>query len=129
MSRKKSRELLFRMVFELCFQIPERVDEEFFALEGLDEENKTFVLSMYEGIKKEFSSIMAIIEKHLKGYTLDRVFKIDLAILILAVYEIKYSKETPVNVVINEAVELAKRYSTDKSYSFINGVLANIVKE
>lgn len=129
MSRKKSREILFRMVFELCFQTPERVDEDFFALEGLDEENRNFVLSMYEGIKKEFNSIIGIIEKNLKGYTLERIFKIDLSILIMAVYEIKYRKETPVTVVINEAVEIAKRYSTEKSYSFINGVLANIIKE
>ena len=129
MSRKKSRELLFKMVFELCFQNPEGVDEDLFALESLDEENKEFVLSMYNGIKNNFNEIVGVVEKHLKGYTLDRVFKVDLAILIMAVYEIKYVKETPINVVINEAVELAKRYSTEKSYSFINGVLANVVKE
>ena len=129
MSRKKSRELLFKMVFELCFQKPEGVDEDLFALDSLDEENKEFILSMYEGIKNNFDEIVSVVEKHLKGYTLDRVFKIDLAILIMAVYEIKYVKETPINVVINEAVELAKKYSTEKSYSFINGVLANVVKE
>ncbi len=128
MSRKKAREVLFRMVFELCFQTPDGVDEEFFAIDGLDEENKKFVLSMYDGIKTGFDSIVKVIEKHLKDYTLDRVFKIDLAILVMAVYEMQNCKDTPVSVVINEAVELAKRYSTEKSYSFINGVLASIVK-
>ena len=68
-----------------------------------------------------------VISSHLKGYTLERIFKIDLAILKLAIYEIEYMKEKPA-VVINEAVELSKRYSTDNSYKFINGVLANIVK-
>lgn len=127
MSRRKSRELLFKMVFELCFQSPERVDEDFFAMENLDEENREFVLSNYEGIKTEFNDIVKIIEKHLKGYSLDRVFKIDLAILALAVYELNHG-DTPKNVVVNEAVELAKKYSTEKSYSFINGVLASIIK-
>lgn len=127
MSRRKSRELLFKMVFELCFQSPERVDEDFFAMENLDEENREFVLSNYEGIRHEFDDIVKIIEKHLKGYSLDRVFKIDLAILVLAVYELNHG-DTPKNVVVNEAVELAKRYSTEKSYSFINGVLASIIK-
>ncbi len=128
MSRKKSRETLFTMVFELCFHSSEEIDEEFFSLHELDEENKKFVLSMYEGIKENFSAITDIVSKNLKDYTVDRIFKIDLAILITAIYEIKYYQKTPVNVVINEAVELAKKYSTEKSYGFVNGVLASVVK-
>ena len=69
-----------------------------------------------------------MIASHLKGYTINRVYKIDLAILVLAVIELNYIKENPKQVIINEAVELAKKFSTDKSPKFINGVLADIVK-
>ena len=69
------------------------------------------------------------IEKNLKaGWKLDRISKIDLSILKLAIYEIKY-KEIPFKVVINEAVELAKKYVEDSSKNFINGILASIVSE
>ena len=70
---------------------------------------------------------MTIIKDNTEGYELDRIYKVDLAILVLAVYEIKY-QDTPKNVVVNEAVELSKKYSTDKSYSFVNGVLAKVLK-
>ena len=69
------------------------------------------------------------ISKNLKdNWTIDRISKIDKALLILAIYEIQY-KEIPFKVVINEVVELAKKYGEDTSASFINGVLANVVKE
>ena len=73
-------------------------------------------------------TINDIISTHLKGYTIERLYKIDLAIIMLAVVELKFIKETPKEVVINQAVELAKKYSTEKSPRFINGVLADIVK-
>ena len=61
---------------------------------------------------------------------IDRIYKIDLAILVLATFELKFSSEKlSASAIINEAVELSKKYSTDKSYSFINGVLAKVVKD
>ena len=68
------------------------------------------------------------ISKYIKGYTIDRLFKIDLAILLIAFYELKY-QDTATKIVVNEAVELAKKYSTQKSYSFINGVLGSFIKD
>ena len=64
----------------------------------------------------------------LKNWTIARIFKIDLAILRLAIYEIIYT-DTPYKVAINEAVELAKKYGNDESYTFVNGVLREIAKE
>ena len=75
-----------------------------------------------------YQEINDLISGHLKGYTIERLYKIDLAILVLAVIELNYIKENPKQVIINEAVELAKKFSTDKSPKFINGVLADIVK-
>ena len=64
-------------------------------------------------------------EKNLINYKLDRICKTDLAILIVAIYELNYLKE-PIKVVVNEAVELAKKYSLDNSYKFVNGLLAKV---
>ena len=129
MSRKKSRDFAFRLVFENFFHEPET--ELFEDLDDivLTDEDKVFVNELLSGIHEHYDAIMSIIKNNTVGYELERIFKIDLAILVLAVYEIKFSSSTPQNVVINEAVELSKKYSTDKSYSFINGVLAKIVNE
>jgi len=127
MSRKKSREYAFRMVFEKFFHEPEVgiefIDEDFVVAE----DDMAFVNSLIGGVNTHYEEILQIIEANTEGYKIDRIYKVDLAILVLAVYELKFDGATPQNVVINEAVELAKKYSTDKSFSFINGVLAKIV--
>ena len=127
MSRKKGREYAFRVVFEKFFHEPEIEfdDEEFVVLD----EDKDFINSLIGGVNENYDDILNIIKENTDGYDLDRIYKIDLAILVLAVYELIYDKSTPKNVVINEAVELAKKYSTDKSYSFVNGVLAKVIKD
>ena len=81
------------------------------------------------GIEENKEEIIKKIEKNLKeDWKIERISKIDLVILKLAIYEIKY-KELPYKVVINEAVELAKKYGEDNSKNFVNGILASIVKE
>ena len=70
-----------------------------------------------------------MVAKYISGYTVDSMFKIDLAILVLAVNEMVYYKETPMKVVVNESVEIAKKYSTEKSSGFVNGILATIIKD
>jgi N utilization substance protein B len=127
MSRVKSREYAFRLVFEKFFHEPD-IDLEFEDDEFvLVDEDKTFANELIGGVNSNYDEILEIIKNNTQGYELDRIYKVDLAILVLAVYELKYSTETPQNVVINEAVELSKKYSTDKSFSFINGVLAKVV--
>ncbi len=130
MSRILARESIFKLTFELCFHKPEDscYYEEFLKENNLDEENLAFVRSFYEGIVEHFEDLKEIVAKNIKGYTLDRLFKVDLAILIMASYELKYYKENSVSIVANEAVELAKKFSTEKSYSFINAVVASIAK-
>ena len=127
MSRKKSREYSFRMVFEKFFHEPEVEfeDEEFVILE----EDRPFVNSLIGGVNEHYDEIINIIRENTEGYDIERIFKVDLAILVLAIFELKFDKTTPQNVVINEAVELAKKYSTEKSYSFINGVLAKVISK
>ena len=129
MSRKKSREFAFRLVFEKFFHTPN--DDCLDEMEDivLDDEDKSFVNKLLDGVNENYDEIISIVKANIEGYELDRIFKVDLAILVLAIYEIKFLKETPEKVIINEAVELSKKYSTDKSYSFINGVLAKVLKD
>ena len=129
MSRKKSREYAFRMVFEKFFHD----SDEYFELSNddivLDDNDKAFVNTLIGGINDHYDDIISIISNNVVGYEIDRVFKIDLAILVLAVYELKFAVDkVDESIIINEAIELSKKYSTDKSFSFINGVLAKVVK-
>ena len=127
MSRKKSREYAFRLVFEKFFHEPdadlEFADEDFV----INDEDKVFVNELIGGVNEHYDEILSIINDNIVGYTLDRVYRIDLAILVLAVFELKFYPGSTKEIVINEAVELAKKYSTDKSFSFINGVLSKVV--
>ena len=129
MSRKKSREYVFRMVFEQFFHDSDDMFEFLSEDIVLDESDKQFVNTLVGGINIHYNEIIDILKSNMIGYEIERVFKVDLAILVLAIYELKFSDDKVDSaIVINEAIELAKKYSTDKSYSFINGVLAKVIK-
>lgn len=127
MSRKKSREYAFRLVFEKFFHEPdvdlEFADEDFVV----SDEDKVFVNELIGGVNEHYDEILSIIKDNIVGYTIDRIYKIDLAILVLAIFELKFYPNSTKEIVINEAVELSKKYSTEKSFSFINGVLSKVV--
>lgn len=131
MSRRQARESCFKLMFEYEF-LKERNDislSTYLESEDITEEDAEFIKNEYDGLIEKNQELEDIISKYLKGYTLSRIFKADLAILKIAIYEMLFSNEsTPAQVVINEAVELAKKYSTDKSYSFVNGLLASVNK-
>ncbi len=85
--------------------------------------------TLLEGVESSRSAIDASIEEHARGWALDRMPALDRAILRLAIYELMSRPEVPIAVVIDEAVELAKRFSTDDSGRFVNGVLAAVAKQ
>ena len=92
-------------------------------------ENETeYMNGMYDGVVNNRDEIDRQISDHLRGWTIDRLSRVDLAILRLGVYELML-KETAAGIVINEAVELANQYSTEKAGAFINGVLGSISRE
>ena len=129
MSRKKSREYVFRMVFEQFFHDNDEMFEFLSEDIVLDETDKVFVNSLVGGISLHYDEIIQILKENMIGYEIEKVFKVDLAILVLAIYELKFAGSDVDNkVIINEAIELSKKYSTEKSYSFINGVLAKVIK-
>lgn len=124
--RNDARENAFKLIFESLFhEYDQLLSKENLTVLKKEDDNKFF-----EDIMKNFNEHKELlkeeIEKHLKNFEYDRLFKIDLAIIYLAVTEIKFC-ETPKAVAINEALELAKKYSTEKSSKFINGLVSAIV--
>lgn len=89
------------------------------------ERESEYMNRMFEGVVVNEEKLDAGISAHLRGWTLERISKVDLAILRLAAYELMLG-EIPAGIVINEAVELANEYSSDKAGSFINGVLGSL---
>lgn len=132
MNRSQIRELAFKLLYQI--EIQKEVNTEdielFFENNQINsEEAKEYIKDVINGVAKEAIEIKEEISKNLKqDWKIDRISKINLALLKLAIYEIKY-KELPYKVVINEVVELAKKYGEETSHSFINGILASIVKE
>ena len=131
MSRKKARDNAFKCVYELEFGMNENIDK---ILENCYEENnnkpdeKEYIERVVKGIKANLEEIDGIILSKLKNWSMERIAKIDLAILRLAIYVIKYIEDIPVKVSANEAVELAKTYGNNDSKSFVNGVIAKVIE-
>lgn len=133
MNRSKAREAAFRLLYSMQILKENDVEEQiklFIEEEEItDKEAIQYIENIINGVNKENSEIEKNIESNIKkGWTLSRISKIDLSLLKLGIYEILYVK-LPYKVVINEVVELAKKYGDDSSKSFINGVLASIVKQ
>ena len=133
MNRSAIREQAFKLLYSLEIQNKEDIKEQldlYIENNNFKNENiQEYINDVVLGIEKNKEEITKLIESNLKtDWKIDRISKIDLAILKLAIYEIKYT-DTPFKVAINEAVELAKKYGEDNSKNFINGVLASIVKE
>ena len=129
MNRKKARECAMKLIYE--FEMGgECGDETRTGILELDpsEEGFDFMNELYDGTVSSLDRTDSLIEKYSNGWKTERMSKVDLAILRMAVYELDAGKE-PKAVVINEAVELAKKYSGDKSGPFINGILGSIVRE
>lgn len=133
MNRTAIREQTFKLIYSLEIQKQEKLEEVIQLYEEsneiTDKNAKEYIANTMLGIQKNKEVIVEQIESNLKSdWKLERISKIDLAILKLAIYELKYT-EIPFKVVINEAVELAKKYGEDSSKNFINGILASVVKE
>lgn len=133
MNRSRIREEAFKLIYSLEIQKKENIKEQlelYLEDNNLTDENVVeYINDAVFGIEKNKEEIEEEISKNLKSdWKLERISKIDLSILKLAIYEIKY-KELPFKVVINEAVELAKKYGEDTSQKFVNGILASVIKE
>ena len=131
MNRSQVRELAFKLLYQI--EIQKEINNEDIALffennQINSKEAQEYIEDIVNGVAKESKEIIEEISKNLKqDWEIDRISKVNLALLKLAIYEIK-CKKVPFKVVINEVVELAKKYGEETSHSFINGILASIVK-
>lgn len=143
MSRTKAREIALHLVFEMGFQqfedesLNERLDVDIMAsISGdialyagkLDEEQTKYIRSVVKGVAAEKDALDRTIEAYSKGWKLSRLSRMTVAVLRLAIYEMRHLDDVPVGAAINEAVELAKTYDTEEASSFINGILGSVAR-
>ena len=129
MGRRELREQIFKLLFRVEFNEKEDMPEQeklFFEEEenAASEKDEQYILKKYGDIVSKLEEIDEMINKEAKGRETSRMGKVDLTLIRLAVYEIKYDDDIPTGVAINEAVELAKKFGQDNSPAFVNGVLA-----
>ncbi|QBE99128.1 transcription antitermination factor NusB [Blautia producta] len=133
MGRREMREHIFKLLFLREFnqseEMPEQIRMYFESLEELAPMNEAYMQNKYEKILECLAEIDEILNQASSGWKVSRMSKVDVNILRLAVYEMKYDEDVPVKVAINEAVELAKKFGGDDSSSFVNGILGKIAKE
>lgn len=133
MKRTELRDHIFKMVFGMEFNDENAMDEQmelyFEQLEGAKEKDLEYMRAKARGIAANLPEIDKLLGDASKGWKLSRMNKVDLSILRLAVYEMKWDEDIPEGVAIDEAVELAKKYSGEDGPSFVNGVLAKLAKK
>ena len=130
MTRREIRELIFKMLFRAEFhgveEIPEQLNLFMDMLESASEKDRAYIEHKVQDIFAHLEEIDAIIDSSAQNWKTGRMAKVELTLIRLAVYEIRFEEDIPTGVAINEAVELAKAYGEDNSASFVNGVLARI---
>ena len=131
MKRTEQREHIFKMLFGVEFNagedMPEQLELYFGQLEGAGEKDLDYIREKVQKIASKVEEIDALINEHTTRWKTSRMNKVDLTILRLAVYEMRWDEDVPTGVSIDEAVELAKKYSSEDGPSFVNGVLAKLV--
>lgn len=131
MKRTEQREHIFKMLFGVEFNagedMPKQLELYFGQLEGAREKDLDYIREKVQKIASKVEEIDALINEHTTRWKTSRMNKVDLTILRLAVYEMRWDEDVPTGVAIDEAVELAKKYSSEDGPSFVNGVLAKLV--
>ena len=136
MTRRESREYLIKLLYLRDYHDPEELEEQYdlyFELYDVEAKQKLAagdreeIMERFGKVVEKMPEIDARIMKASKGWKLDRIGKVELGILRLAVYEIDFDETIPAKVSVNEAVELAKSYCGSQSSSFVNGILAKII--
>ena len=131
MTRRELRENVFMMLFRVEFHAEEELPQQLVLfeeeLENLSEKDSAYINNKCNEIFGKIPELDAVLNENAVGWKTTRMAKVDLSILRLALYEMRYEEDIDHKVSINEAVELAKKYGTDNSASFVNGVLAKFL--
>ncbi len=129
MSRRKSREQAFALLFEKSFNDLPVMELAEGAQDAREIIVEPFALELATGAEDKLAEIDVRIDAHSHKWSRDRISRVALAVMRLAIYEMLYDDDTPVSIAINEAVELAKKYGGDEDSSFVNGILGTISRE
>jgi N utilization substance protein B len=127
--RTKSREFAMQMLFQwdMSRQEPAKLEAKFWRSAKASDSTRTFANKLFEGTAKDADELDALIVQYAQNWRLERMAIIDRAVLRLAIYELR-SGETPAKAILNEAVELAKKFSSEDAGSFVNGILDAVHK-
>lgn len=131
MNRVYAREVAYKLIFGYIFT--QEVDTDF--LEDINHDNELdrkdidYIRKTYANVITNYVSLTDIIAKYSKGFRFDRIYKADLAVLMLACAEMMYDNTIPLKVSIKECIDIIKKYSSDKSHRFVNGILASVYRE
>ena len=123
MTRRELRTKSFLLLYRTFFYTPEEMEEQ----EKASKEDIDFILNRVDSVMGKLEEIDAVIEEKAVNWNINRIDYIDLTIIRQAYYEIKYVEDVPTAVAINEAVDIAKIYGSQDSYSFVNGILAKMI--
>lgn len=129
MGRRETRENAMKLLYQVQIQkddIDEQIDRFMEEQQIIEQTDKEYLLGVVKGVMEHEEELDNLISNHAKAWTIQRMPKVDLAIMRLSCYEMKYRSDIPVNVSINEAVEMAKKYSGEQSKTFVNGVLGKV---
>ena len=128
MTRHEARVLAFSLVFEREFNSDKTLEELYeIAKETREFEDDDYVKDVYFGTAEHEGDILTLVEKHSQSWKINRISKISITIIKVAVYEMLYT-DIPLKVTLNEAVEISKEYDDEKASAFVNGVLNSIAR-
>lgn len=128
MSRRDAREVALKLVFEYIFTGEEKRDLVDEYTESFDADDSSYVNVVYFGIIGHYDELNEKISNTVENFSIERLYKMDLAIIMLGLYEILYMESIPFKVSVDEAMSLAEKYSTEKSMKYINGVLSKFAR-
>ncbi|MDP4180692.1 MAG: transcription antitermination factor NusB [Bacillota bacterium] len=128
MGRRAARETAMKLLYQLEIQKDDREQQIQYTLEEEEftENDRVYINEVIDGVHKKLEDIDKLVEMHAKGWKINRISKVDLSILRLSIYEMNFREDIPFNVSINEAVELAKKYSNEDAGAFVNGILGKV---
>ena len=128
--RRQSREAALMALYQLEMNgdaFKENV-EYFFEFCEIEDDLRNFASLLYNGVRSNFAHINSLVESVSENWKISRMGKVDISILRMAIYELNYLDDVPVNVTINEAVEIGKKFGTEDTPAFVNGILDHLVK-
>lgn len=128
MSRRDARDIAFKLIFSYTFDNEKNME----ALEeytlAVDADDKAYIQDVYNGVISHYDELMEDVKNSAEKFDVSRIYKTDLAVILLALYEIKYISSVPYKVSVDEAITMAHKYSTEKSGKYINGILSKFAR-